>query len=118
MIYTLPWPPSVNTSYRAIPRGKIAVVLMSKKGREYRKLVMSMLVVQGAKKATGRLKVSIDAYAPDKRRRDLDNHLKALLDALEHGGAYENDSQIDDLRIIRRETGKPGHVDVTIEEIK
>jgi len=61
--------------------------------------------------------VTIKAIAPDKRRRDLDNMLKAVLDALEHAKVYENDSQIDDLRITRLPPEKPGRIIVTVTEI-
>lgn len=38
---------------------------------------------------------------PDRRRRDLDNMPKALFDGLTHAGVWTDDSQIDDLRIVR-----------------
>jgi len=49
----------------------------------------------------GPLVVTIDVHPPDRRRRDLDNLFKGILDALEKGGAYHDDSQIEDLRIRR-----------------
>ncbi|MEY4713325.1 MAG: hypothetical protein RIS88_2775 [Pseudomonadota bacterium] len=39
---------------------------------------------------------------PDRRRRDLDNTLKATQDAMTHAGIWDDDSQIDDLRIVRK----------------
>jgi crossover junction endodeoxyribonuclease RusA len=48
-----------------------------------------------------RLRVEIIAFQPDQRRRDLDNMLKAPLDALQACGAYHDDSQIDELIICR-----------------
>ena len=42
----------------------------------------------------GPLALVTDVHPPDNRRRDLDNTQKALLDAMQHGGAYEDDSQI------------------------
>ncbi|NBW23084.1 MAG: RusA family crossover junction endodeoxyribonuclease, partial [Caulobacteraceae bacterium] len=42
-----------------------------------------------------------EAFPPDKRKRDLDNVLKSLLDALTHANVWDDDSQIDDLRIYR-----------------
>ena len=51
--------------------------------------------------------MSVDAYPPDKRRRDLDNIQKSLWDALQHGGAYRDDSQIKDFECHMREPDRP-----------
>jgi crossover junction endodeoxyribonuclease RusA len=56
------------------------------------------------------------AVAPDNRCRDLDNILKALQDALQDAGVYNDDHQIDDLRVTRTAPQKPGWVDVDITE--
>lgn len=98
---TLPWPPSVNTYWRTY-NGRM---LISAKGREYRNAVGTQVIVQrGSKHLTGSLVVVIEAWRPDKRRRDLDNLLKATLDALAHAGVYEDDSQVVDLRIYWADT--------------
>lgn len=55
-------------------------------------------------------------FPPDRRRRDLDNCLKSLLDALQHGGAYYDDSQIVDLSIKKREVVPDGKTLVTIQQ--
>jgi len=59
--------------------------------------------------------VRIDAYPPDKRRRDLDNIQKALLDALVHADVIEDDSLIDALSIQRHEAKEEGEVIVRIQ---
>jgi len=41
---------------------------------------------------------------PDRRRRDLDNLLKSLLDAITHAGIWDDDSQVKHLEI--REFGR------------
>jgi crossover junction endodeoxyribonuclease RusA len=57
-------------------------------------------------------------YAPDKRARDLDNALKATLDALQKAGCFESDAQIDDLRIVRAGVDKPlGHLEVEVQPL-
>ncbi|TWU43995.1 Crossover junction endodeoxyribonuclease RusA [Novipirellula aureliae] len=65
---------------------------------------------------TGSLSVDVLIHPPDRRRRDIDNVLKALLDALQHGGAYEDDNQIVDLSIHKRCPIKGGKAIVRIEE--
>lgn len=109
----LPWPPSANTYYRNIA-GK---TLISAKGRAYRDEVMDRCLEQRVRKDSRRLRVTITAFPPDRRRRDLDNMLKGLLDALTHGGAWDDDSQIDDLRIVRGPVTADGCVSVSIEGV-
>ena len=51
-----------------------------------------------------RLHVEIIFYPPDKRLRDLDNYLKALLDAITLTGFWTDDSIIDQLVVFRGQT--------------
>ena len=109
---TLPWPPTANTYYRHVG----AEVKISEKGRVYRKLVADQVLIQrGAKLFTGRLEVLIHAFPPDKRKRDLDNLFKSLLDSLTKAGVWLDDSQIDSLKIVRKTIG--GMVQVHVREI-
>lgn len=116
MTLTLPYPPSVNHYWRTVRTRHGCRVLISREGRAYRTKVGSILAVAGIRRQTGRLAVRIDVHPPDRRRRDLDNAMKALLDALEHGGAYEDDSQIDHLDIRRGQVVPDGKVAVRIAE--
>jgi crossover junction endodeoxyribonuclease RusA len=94
----LPFPPSVNHYYRRVgPR-----TLISREGRRFRERVCSLLAASGVRPMVGPLRVEIEVYPPDRRRRDIDNMQKALLDALEHGRAFRDDSQIVELKIERR----------------
>ena len=93
---TMPWPPSVNKYWRTF-QGRM---IISAEGRSYRKAVADQVLIQrGAKHYTGKLRVQIEAFRPDNRRRDLDNLLKAVLDGCTHAGVWEDDSNIVDLRI-------------------
>lgn len=86
--FELPFPPSLNHYYRHVgPR-----VLISREGRLYRSRIMAMLT--GTPVLVGNLEMEIEFYPPDRRRRDLDNLLKCMFDALQHAGVYEDDSQI------------------------
>ena len=111
---TLPWPPSVNGYWRTF-QGRM---LISAEGRAYRKAVSDQVLIQrGAKHYTEALKVEIEAFYPDRRRRDLDNILKSLLDSLTHAGVWVDDSQIVDLRI-RKGPHIGGMVKIHIEAAK
>ena len=92
----LPWPPSVNRYWRTF-RGRM---LISADGRTYRQHAVAA-AVGGAKLGAAKVCVSIQAWVPDNRRRDVDNLLKAPLDALCHAGIYDDDSQIVELCIKR-----------------
>jgi len=106
----LPWPPSNNTYYRHVGNR----TLLSKKGREYRELVKVLVHPMGM---TGRIALFARLCPPDRRRRDLDNHFKALLDALVHAGVMADDEQIDHLVAIRGPVVKGGKITVKVGEI-
>jgi len=113
IVLDLPYPPSVNHYWRRVG----ARTLISAEGRRYRKRVASALSLYSMAPMTGSVDVFINVHPPDRRRRDLDNILKALLDALEHGGVYANDSQIDVLEIVRSEIIPGGKVVVHLTEL-
>lgn len=109
---TLPFPPSVNTYWRTY-NGRM---LISEKGRAYRKAVADQVLIQrGNKHYECKVKMTIEAFRPDKRKRDLDNLLKAPLDALTHAGVYMDDQLIVDLRIYWAEDNG-GYLKIKIEE--
>ena len=58
-----------------------------------------------------------DLLNPNIIARDLGNVEKALCDALTHAGLWHDDSQIDDLRIIRAPVVAGGRVTVRVEQI-
>jgi crossover junction endodeoxyribonuclease RusA len=110
---TLPWPPSVNKYWRTF-QGRM---IISAEGRSYRKAVADQVLIQrGAKHYAGKLRVEIEAFRPDNRRRDLDNLLKAVLDGCTHAGVWEDDSNIVDLRIYWTDT-VGGMLKVKVSEV-
>jgi len=112
MIATLPYPPSINHYWRRVgPR-----TLISREGRTFRTNVCALLGGGGPRKppAGGRIALCMDAFPPDRRRRDLDNLIKATADALQHAGVYEDDSLIDLLLVRRRNAVAGGRLDVQV----
>ena len=118
----LPFPPSVNSYYRSIRMGKSCRVLISKRGREYRqdmidliaKLVHDDTAYQGLFPFVQRLGMTVTLNAPTRRKYDIDNRSKALLDALQHARVYEDDEQIDELTLKRGDIIKGGQAIVNI----
>ena len=101
VIIYLPWPPTVN-SYYSTGHGKVKYV--SAKGRKFRDQVAQDIAEQAPGLTYAeQLYAEIVLYPPDRRTRDLDNYLKALLDALTLAGLWADDSQIDQLAIYRGE---------------
>jgi crossover junction endodeoxyribonuclease RusA len=116
MRLTLPWPPSANTYYRHVSRGPLAGrTLLSEAGRAYRKAVDAVVAQARARKALAvPLEIRIAAFPPDRRKRDLDNLLKSVLDCLEASGVIENDNLIESLSIYRAERVAGGQLEVQI----
>lgn len=124
----LPYPPSVN-HYKTV--GKIVT---TQNGKKYQQRVdtsetkafyyhvwikiresMALKRIETALISTIDMKVWL--YPPDKRKRDIDNVIKPLLDSLVKGGLLQDDSQINRLLIERRSIIKQGRVIVRIEEL-
>lgn len=117
---TLPYPPSLNSIWRAVvvrvaPK-PVARVLLSERGRRYRRAVIAQVRGQGRPRmpSGARLALVLEVCPPDRRVRDLSNLPKALEDALTHAGVWADDSLIDELHVYRRPPRKPASVDVTI----
>ena len=113
----LSWPPTAN-HYYTVARGR---KILSSKGRRYKQnAILSLMEQRVPKGLTGRLEVRIDVYPPDKRKRDIANLEKAVVDACQQKdgyGIFIDDAQIDILHIRRLHITKPGHVRVYISEI-
>ena len=106
----LPFPPTINHYYGV--RGKARYIKAA--GKEFRKLVADEVAVTGADTFDGAVQLVIRVFPPDRRKRDLDNLLKALQDALTHAGVWNDDSQIEDLHITKGEVRKGGETRVVI----
>ena len=78
---------SVNKYYRSW-QGR---VLISKDGREFKKEVD--LLLNNYEKVLGKIKLTLILHFKDKRKRDLDNYNKVLIDCLKNK-LFEDDDQI------------------------
>lgn len=113
----LPYPPTINSYWRSARVGKGVKVYISDKGQQFRvDTMVAVLRAKANKKLTTRLSVEVHLHAADKRKRDIDNVLKSLLDALGHAGVYIDDSQIDKLTVLRKGNVKGGQCQVFITE--
>lgn len=115
--FDLPFPPSVNHYWRNF-RGRTVI---SQKGRRFRDDVCALLAAGGGNgprkpPCGGRIALAMEAFPPDRRRRDLDNLQKATLDALQHAGLYHDDSQVDLLIARRCAVEPPGRLNVNVHE--
>ena len=117
IILTLPFPPSVNTYYR---RGAHSTY-MSKAGREYKTKVADYLSETNTPKlGTARIYMEIVLWPPTKRKWDLDNRLKSLIDSISGPsvGIFNDDEQIDHINVYRGSgTRSGGQARVMIEVI-
>ena len=110
---TLGFPPSINHYYRARRGGGRFI---SKEGKRYREDVIVMCL-QSRVKTTGPVALTIKAFPPDLHQRDLDNLLKALLDALQAAGAIDNDKNVRQLHMEWGNVRTGGMVVVEIERM-
>ena len=79
--------------------------------------ICSLIGTTQVKKITGPVAISVDLYPPSLHKRDIDNYFKALFDALEHAGVYENDNQIKKLNAEMHNKSVGGKVMVNIQPI-
>ena len=113
----LPYPPTVNHYRRTDYKRKLRYV--TKKGKAFRVAVEAAVWQQLGRppKLNGALRVTLAVTVPDRLKRDIDNLLKAPLDAMQHAGVYADDNQIRDLRIRHMgvDSENRGRLDVVIE---
>ena len=114
---TLPWPPSVNHYWM---RNKNGSMRICQAGIDFRNATSGNALLSGITPGkvlfTGHVHVSITAFPPDRRKRDVDNILKCVLDALGKAGVYTDDSNVWKLTIQKMDpVDKNGSLIVRIE---
>jgi crossover junction endodeoxyribonuclease RusA len=109
----LPWPPSINHYWGARGRGRY----LSPQARRWHKEAWAILKAQGVR-CSGEVTVYVFAHPPDRRKRDLDNLLKGLLDALVAARVLMDDYQVARIYIERQPPERQGQVRVIVEPIE
>ena len=133
ILLVLPYPPSVNHywQHKAVRSRKskrwTTIKYLSARAKSFRVEVHARVLEQiGIPPKLGtRLAVIVNLhYGPkdeDSKHggpaQDIDNGLKSLFDALEHANVYQNDSQIDELLVVKKRRAAVGRVEVTIKSI-
>ena len=79
---------SVNTHWRT---SKYGGQYLSKAGRQFRDNVQCYIKSKKYITFTGKIKVNIELYFKDNRKKDIDNYFKAILDSF-NGFLYTDDS--------------------------
>jgi len=108
---TLPYPPSVNSIWRQIVIGNRPRTILSRRGRDY----YASLPKFDDQAVDGDVHVTVDVYPPDRRRRDLDNVLKVVLDSITKMGAIHDDSQIKRIQAAMHDPLPTARIDISIE---
>lgn len=109
----LPLSPTVNSCYGAHGNRRY----IKPAGVAFRAEVLNVVNGSRMPKLTGRLCVVMRVFPRDKRKQDIDNRVKATLDALQAAGLFENDEQIDDLHVTRGGIVKGGRIELMIGEL-
>ena len=111
----LPFPPSMNTYWRNF-RGR---TVLSKAGREYKVKVAEYVSENNIPKyGEKKLKITMILQPKDKRKIDIDNRIKCVLDSLQEAGVFDDDFHVDELHVMRGEQVKGGRLLLTIEIIE
>ena len=95
-------PKSTQTIYRSASRGRFVKVYMTKEGKEIKERYIREVLAQYREREpiADCIELEVDLFFGDRRRRDIDNFNKLILDAL-IGIVYEDDSQIMKLTITK-----------------
>lgn len=111
-------PLSTQHIYRSVCRGSFPVRYMTKEGKELKEQYQ----LEARKQYKGKVMLAdydmeIILFFKDKRRRDVDNYNKLVLDALE-GVVYEDDKQVKRLTVEKRISVEDPRIEIKIIKTK
>lgn len=112
--FRFPYPPSVNHYWK--PR-KGGGKYLAPAANQFRADVCAATLPTGVLNFQGDVCLEVKLYPPaDNNKYDIDNVLKALLDALKYARVYQDDSQVCKLTVWKFTPLRRGHVEVTVWE--
>lgn len=96
-------PPSVNKLYRSFIAGGKVRRALSREATAWKVHALGQLTKEMLTRETleGRLRLEVRVRFMNRRRQDIQNRLKALCDVMETAEVYLDDSQIDELEVVR-----------------
>lgn len=101
--YELPYPPSTNGLFFNATKGRRKTIAY----RNWLDAAGWQIVEQGRRSVHGPVSISVALVKPDKRKRDLDNLMKPILDLLVEMGCIDDDSFVKRISVQWAEGG-PG----------
>ena len=101
---TLPFPPSANGIWRGGQGGRH---YLSPKYKAWKQDAELDAKLQNKARISGPFAVQINAVRPDRRKRDIDNLIKPLIDLLVHCGVTDDDSEMQQITATWVEKGPP-----------
>lgn len=115
--FSLPYPSGLSVN-RYLVRATRQIYLNPKVKQYYREVYWLIHTYKIPSFEDRDIEVSIEIYPPTRRRMDVDNCLKVVLDALQNCGMYNNDNQIRKLTIERREVVDNSRLDIEIKGLQ
>lgn len=114
--FSVPYPPSTNALYATVQGRRVK----TKVARDYADLVGDMASILAVRRGIPDppYRLTIDLWAPDLRRRDADNGVKCLQDALIKGTGRD-DAEVVVLHVEKRGVDRMHpRADVTLESVE
>ncbi len=99
-------PPTTNTIWRKTTINGKTITYLTKKARDFRKKVREQINKQTINPSKEQVKIKIIITFKDKRKRDIDNYAKTIIDAMK-GLFFMDDNQIKELTLIKEQGKKP-----------
>ena len=109
-------PPTANHLYRTARNSRRYKTAEGSRWQRDAAAIMAA-AYKGGSPYSGDVTVDITFGTPDRRRWDLDNRLKALLDALQMGGILANDAQIKRLCVARINVSGQARTEIIVDNM-